>query len=203
MANIIKILFSNITSRVPPTLEDGQMAINQKDKLLFYRNDLGVTQTFNLGTASPVTTMDWIYLKLTADAISTATASANTLLSFLPDPNSHYEIEGKFFLESIATTTGVRPGISWPTVGLNRNVAWMISPISATTFASRFWGNTASANAASTAVPVANEGIYGEVKAMLVTAGSVTGEFAITLASEIAGSQVKINADSFIRYRKI
>tara|TARA_R110000772_G_scaffold1095_1_gene3847 strand:- start:1182 stop:2324 length:1143 start_codon:yes stop_codon:yes gene_type:complete len=146
---------------------------------------------------------DWTYVKLTSDAISTVTANADTDLRFTPLANKHYEIEGKFFLESVITTTGVRPGIKWPTTGLLRNVAWLVSPSSATAFTSRFWGNTAAANSASTGVAVANEGIYGEVKAMMVTSGTIAGDFIITIASEIAASQVKINADSFIRYREI
>jgi hypothetical protein len=201
MPNTVKIKSSNTSATVPTGLVNGEIAINQLDKVLFYPNHLGVVQSFSLiptGAAA-----DWTYVKLTADAITSGTANSDTLLAFTPQASSHYEIEGKFFLESAATTTGVRPGIKWSTAGLLRNVAWMISPISATTFASRFWGNTTAANAASTAVPVANEGIYGEVRAMFVTDVSVVGNFVITLASEVSGSQVKINADSFIRYRKI
>lgn len=145
----------------------------------------------------------WTYVKLAADSTTTTTSNSDTLLAFTPLANTHYEIEGKFFLESAATTTGVRPGIKWPTVGLTRNVGWMISPTSATAFASRFWGNTTAANAAATATAVANEGIYGEVKAMILTDANISGDFIITIASEVSGSQVKINADSFIRYRAI
>jgi hypothetical protein len=201
MPNVLKIKSSNTASAVPASLVRGEIAINQLDKVLFYPNNAGVVQSFSLVPTGAA--VDWTYVKLTADAITTTTANSDTLLKFMPQASSHYEIEGKFFLESVAATTGVRPGIKWSTSGLLRNVAWMISPISTTTFASRFWGNTAAANAASTAVPVANEGIYGEVRAMFVTDVNVVGEFVITLSTEIAGSQVKINADSFIRYRKI
>ena len=145
---------------------------------------------------------DWVYVKLATDATTTTTANTDTDLKFTPLASKHYEIEGKFFLESVATTTGVRPGIKFPT-GLLRNAAWMVSPISSSVFNSRFWGSTASANVATASAAVANEGFYGQVNAMIVTGGSVAGDFVITLASEIASSQVKINADSFIRYREI
>lgn len=46
MANIVKILWSKITGRVPSSLADGQIAINQKDKILFYPDENGVIQSF-------------------------------------------------------------------------------------------------------------------------------------------------------------
>lgn len=152
------------------------------------------------GAASPD---PWTYVKLTQAATTTAATNGVTALSFTPDPDTLYEIEGKFFLQAAATTTGPRPGIQWPSAGVLQNVAWVIAPISATAFASRFWGNTATANATSTGVAVANEGIYGTAQALLLTGPSVTGDFAITLASEVAGSEVRIMENSFIRYRKI
>jgi hypothetical protein len=204
MPNIVKIKSSKTASNVPTSLEDGEIAINQTDKVLFYTNQLGVVQSFSLvASGGSGGGSGWTYVKLLADAATTLTSNVDTLLRFTPDANSHYEVEGKFFLESVATTTGVRPGIKWSTSGLLRNVAWIVSPTSATAFVSRFWGNTVAANAASTAVPVANEGLYGEVNAMFVTAATVAGDFVITIASEIAGSQVKINGDSYIRYRKV
>jgi hypothetical protein len=39
MANIVKILWSKITGHVPSSLVDGQLAINQKDKKLFYPDE--------------------------------------------------------------------------------------------------------------------------------------------------------------------
>ena len=48
MANIVKILWSKITGHVPSSLQDGQIAINQLDKKLFYPNENGTIQTFNL-----------------------------------------------------------------------------------------------------------------------------------------------------------
>jgi hypothetical protein len=160
----------------------------------------GGQSAFGVGGSS--TPEPWVYVKLASDFVTNGTANADTLLAFHPDPNTTYEIEGRFFLQAAATTTGARPGIKWPTAGVLQNAAWMMSPNSATAFSSRFWGNTAGANAASTGVAVANEGIYGQLQALLVTGGSVTGDFIVTLASEVAASDARIMANSFIRYRK-
>ena len=48
MANIVKILRSLIPGRTPTSLEDGQLAINQKDKKLFYPDENGAVQEFSL-----------------------------------------------------------------------------------------------------------------------------------------------------------
>jgi hypothetical protein len=47
MANTLKIKRSNTTASVP-VLVDGEIAINQRDGKLFYRNHLGVVQEFSL-----------------------------------------------------------------------------------------------------------------------------------------------------------
>ena len=145
---------------------------------------------------------DWVYVKLVSAATTTGTANSNTLLAFTPIANTMYEFEAKLFLQSAATTTGVRPGIAWPS-GLTQNSAWVLSPTSQTAFASRFFGNTSTANAASTATAIINEGFYGKAEGMFVTGANPSGNLIITLASEIAASEVRIMQNSFIRYRII
>lgn len=145
----------------------------------------------------------WTYVKLTSNASTTGTANTDTALTFVPAPNTQYEITGRFFLQAAATTTGVRPGIKWPTAGITQNAASMVSPLSATAAATRYWGDTSTQNAASTGIAVANQATYGEVQAMFITGTSVTGAFVITLASEVSGSAVQMNTGSFIRYRVI
>jgi hypothetical protein len=143
----------------------------------------------------------WTYVILaTAELTSATTPAINTALQFSPIANTRYEIEGRFYLQSAAVTTGVRWGLVWPT-GLNQNAAMGISPSSATAGTYRFWGNTAAANVAATGVAVANEGIYGELQALLVTGATPSGAFTVTLATEIAASEARIMENSFIRYR--
>lgn len=48
MANIVKIFWSKLTGHVPSTLVDGQIAINQKDKKLFYPDDTGAVKEMSL-----------------------------------------------------------------------------------------------------------------------------------------------------------
>lgn len=48
MANIVKILWSKLTGHVPSLLVDGQIAINQKDKKIFYPDETGAVQEFSL-----------------------------------------------------------------------------------------------------------------------------------------------------------
>jgi len=144
----------------------------------------------------------WTYVRLLADFSTSGTANANTLLAFTPLANTMYEIEGRFLLQCDVVTTGPRPGISWPG-GALQDGAWMVAPSSATAFVSRFWGAPTTFNAANTGLPVINEGFYGQVSALLRMGGSPTGDFTITLASEIAASAVRIMANSFIRYRVV
>lgn len=48
MANIVKILWSKLAGNTPANLFDGQIAINQKDKKLFYPDENNVIQSFDL-----------------------------------------------------------------------------------------------------------------------------------------------------------
>jgi hypothetical protein len=146
---------------------------------------------------------DWTYVFLASPEISIATAPANTALAFTPAAATRYEIEVRLYMQAAATTTGVRFGIRWPTAGMNQNAAWMISPNTATGFSSRFWGNTSPATVGATGVPVANEGLWGGGFAMMATGATTAGDFFITLATEIAGSEARLMENSFIRYRAI
>ena len=144
----------------------------------------------------------WTYIKLADNAITTSTANAPTALTFTPEPNKQYLVEGWLYLQAQATTTGARPGISWP-LGTLQEAAWAMAPSNATTITSRFWGAPTAANVAATGVAVANEGLFGMVYAMFVTGPSVSGDFTVTIASEINNSQARIMANSWIRYRTI
>jgi hypothetical protein len=155
------------------------------------------------GTGGGTGAADWTYVFLATAEISTSVTAANTALFFVPVASKRYEIEVRLYMQAAATTTGVRFGIRWPTAGVDQNAAWMISPSSVTAGTFRFWGNTALANVAATGVAVANEGIWGGGFAMMVTGVTTTGNFIITLATEIAGSQARLMENSFIRYREI
>ncbi len=144
----------------------------------------------------------WTYVKLAGTAETTGTANLATALAFTPLANTHYIVEGMLMLQSAATTTGARPGISWPG-GTSQETAWVLAPNSATAFVSRLWGAPTAANAAATGIAVANEGYYGKIEAQFITGASPSGNFTVTIASEIAASAARIMANSWIRYRTI
>lgn len=144
----------------------------------------------------------WTYVKLPATVATTATASLDTDLAFTPVPDSHYLFEACLFLQAAAATTGARPGIKWPS-GTVQEAAWAIAPSGETTFNSRFWGAPTPNFAASDGVPVANEGVFGKVEGQFLTGPSPSGQLVITIASEVAGSEARIMANSWLRYRTI
>lgn len=59
MANIVKILWTKITGHVPSALVDGQIAINQKDKKLFYPDENGAIQSYSLIDFSSFASIDF------------------------------------------------------------------------------------------------------------------------------------------------
>lgn len=144
----------------------------------------------------------WTYVALSAAVLNTTVNAVDTLLKFTPQANKRYAFEAKLIMQSAATTTGVRPGLKWPTAGVLQSGAKVESPISATGSVVRFWGSPSSANAAATAVPVANENLLGTVDGIIVTGAAPAGDMIITLASEVAASEVRLMENSFLRYRE-
>lgn len=145
----------------------------------------------------------WSYIKLASNEVTTTTSNTATALAFGSlSPNTHYLFEGFLFLQTAATTTGARPGISWPS-GTVQEGAWMLSPSNATAFSSRFWGAPTTANAASTGIAVVNEGYHGRFEGQFVTGASPGGSLTITIATEVAGSEARIMANSWLRWRTI
>jgi len=88
MANIVKILWSKITGHTPSSLVDGQIAINQKDKKLFYLDDAGVIQSFDMNGAmaksangSDISNIKTFRANLGVDKITSNGDSIYTILS--------------------------------------------------------------------------------------------------------------------------
>ena len=72
---------------------------------------------------------------------------------------------------------------------------------SATAAVNRFWGPVSTQTAAATAAPAVNDGFFGKVEGQFITGASPSGSLQISLASEIAASEVRMMANSWIRYR--
>lgn len=163
----------------------------------------GVTAWGSLGVANLTPSYDdpWTYVKLGSDFTnSTTTYNAVTGLAFTPAANTDYEINGILLLRSAATTTGPRPGVTWPT-NVDDAALEISSPSSGTAMIYAYGNALAAVNAASTGI-LATTGSYpGLVTGVLRAGASVSGDFQITLASEVGSSQVTMKAGSFIRYR--
>ena len=82
MANTIKIKRSNVSGVVPTTLQDGELALNQADKILFYRDNQGTIRNFNLlGTSS---TPKWLDIIVGASSSSfNATIATGTVVNYV------------------------------------------------------------------------------------------------------------------------
>ncbi len=161
-------------------------------------NDGANTLTIDAANGDP-----WTYVKLGSDFTNNTTTRNNvTGLSFTPSANTTYEIHCKFLLQADTTTTGPRPGISWPG-GTTETAAVVMAPSSATAATFRFWGDPTTQDSATTGVSVINETYLGTAEAYMVMGGSPSGSFQIVLASEVAASTVRMMAGSFIRYRTV
>lgn len=145
----------------------------------------------------------WTYLRVDSDfSNSTTTMTDVTGLAFTPDPSAQYIVEGLFILRSAATTTGPQTGIVWPTnVGDGVYYTQQASSAQATT---PRYGNT-SANFTSTVADIADTtGSWPHfMTATFITPSNVSGDFKITLRSEVAASNVTMKTGSYIRYRRL
>lgn len=122
----------------------------------------------------------WMTRALENDFSSSTTAARIISgLGFVPKAHKRYEIEAKLLLQTTATTTGARPGVSWP-AALADGAVEIVAP----------------------APMSANQSYLGRIDAVLVAGPTPSGSFQLTLASEIASSVVRAKAGSFLRYRE-
>ena len=105
-------------------------------------------------------------------------------------------------MRTATTTVGARPGISWPS-NLTDGTARAEASNSLTASAIRTWGAMTTQKAASTGLATTTDSHYGGLEALMVTSGTTSGNFQITLASETAATNVTMVAGSFIMYREI
>jgi hypothetical protein len=155
-------------------------------------------------TVTIVASEAWTYAFLAADHTnSTTTPTAVPGLAFTPAANKRYEIEGRFFVRAAATTTGAQITVVWPTGIAAPSAAHLGSPSSANglTLGNVTRGTTGGALA--TGVPSTTLEALGLLTAILTTGASPSGTFRIQLDSEVAASEARMLAGSFIRYREI
>ena len=151
-----------------------------------------------------VPTLDgWTYLRLDSDFSNSTTTMADvTGLAFTPDPDAQYIVEGLFMLQSAAATTGPQTGFVWPTnVG---NGVYYTQQASAAGSTVPRYGNT-SANFTSGVADIADAtGSWPQfINLTFLTTSTTTGDFKVTLRSEVAASNVTMKTGSYIRYRRL
>lgn len=145
----------------------------------------------------------WQYAILTADVNnSTVTPTDITGLGFTPEPDAHYVVEGMLMLRSAATTTGPQPGITWPTnVGDGVYYTQQASAVGSTI--PRYGNTSATFNSGAADIADTTGSWPHKIEVNFLTPSNVSGNFQLTLRSEVAASQVTARAGSYIRYRRI
>lgn len=84
MSNIIKILWSKVAGHVPAVLVDGRIAINQKDKVLFYPDENNVVQQMSLIPAAGSVSVSTVEVDLGLPALNSGSFNITGLSGLTP-----------------------------------------------------------------------------------------------------------------------
>lgn len=143
----------------------------------------------------------WTYVLLSSDFItSSATAVDITGLLFTPAANLRYEFEAVLMLRTATATVGPRPGLAWAT-GMTDGVATIETTSSATAKLITN-GNIASALLAAVGgLPTTTGSWPATIKGIVQAGAAPTSTIRVQMASETAGTNVTVRANSFIRWR--
>lgn len=167
------------------------------------------TTTFLRGDrtfAAPGGSDPWIYATLGSDFTRSLTSSADVsingvILGFAPAANTKYEFYARLMLKTATASVNPRVGLAWPT-GMKDSVAMIIEAQAATgtpLFAS---GNqNASLLVAVGGLPNSTQAWPAEMRGMALSSEAPSGNIRVQLASETAGTLVRVEAGSFLRYR--
>ena len=126
----------------------------------------------------------WVTQHMTSDFTTTSTTAVDvTGLSFTPAADTTYTVEVHLLIQSDTSTTGMQPGISWPS-GLSSSGATIRTPETATTEEITQGNATASMESAATEVPTVSQTFLATILATFRTGASPSGTFKVTLAAE-------------------
>jgi len=126
----------------------------------------------------------WTEVAFTSDFTTTSTTAVDvTGMAFTPVANTTYTVEAHLLIQSDIATTGMRPGISWPT-DISSSGASIRVPESSTTEALENGNATATMESQATSVPTASQTFLAVILATFRTGASPSGSFKITLAAE-------------------
>lgn len=143
----------------------------------------------------------WTYLKLAADfTTSLATAQDVTGLAFTPAANQSYEFEACLMLRTATATVNPRVGLAWP-AGMTDGCA-MIREAQAATTQLLANGNIAAALLVAVGGLANNTQSWPcEIKGIVRAGASPSGNVRVQLASETAGTVVRVVAGSYLKWR--
>jgi hypothetical protein len=145
----------------------------------------------------------WTIIKLPLDFVTSLAANTNVPnFFFTPALNKTYLIFGYFLLRTATATVGARPGVVWP-ANLTDSIMRVEAANSLTTAAIRTWGARSTQNAASTGLATTADSHWGSLDGVMITSGTTSGNFQITLATETAGTNVIMKAGSILMYREL
>jgi hypothetical protein len=145
----------------------------------------------------------WTIIKLAGDFTTSLIANTNvTNFFFTPAPNKTYLIFGYFLLRTATATVGARPGVAWPS-NITDSIMRMEAANSLTASGLQLFGARTTKNAASTRLATTADSHWGSLDGIMITLGTVSGNFQITLATETAGTNVIMKAGSILMYREL
>ncbi len=144
----------------------------------------------------------WTDVKLANNFVTSSAAAVDTGLSIAPILNSRIMFEARLLLRTAVNTVGPRPGLAWPT-GMTDGAAMIMMPSSATANLISNGNINAAMLIAVGGVPNANQSYLATIQGMMIAGGGPGGSLRVQLASETAGTNVTLAAQSFIRWRNI
>lgn len=145
----------------------------------------------------------WTYLKLASDfTTSLATAQDVTGLAFTPAANQSYEFEAMLMLRTATATVQPRIGLAFAT-GLTDGVASAFLSQSATAQLTAFGNINAALLMAVGGLANNTQSWPGGIRGLIRAGASPSGNVKVQLASETAGTVVRVVSGSFLKYRQI
>lgn len=148
---------------------------------------------------------DWTYLRVNADVVNSTTTPAD-VLTFTPEPNAQYVIEGLLLVRSAtgggAAGVAPQPCITWPT-NVGDGVYYVQQAGSSSSTVPRY-GNTSANFTSGVADIIDNTGSWPVFMCCtFITPANVSGDWKLQVRSESAGTAVTVRAGSYLRYRRI